>query len=55
MTQYHKQDVRRFLADYRAEHPDDVVTIDGPVSDDQDATALIWHLADKGQIGRAHV
>ncbi|WP_448956425.1 UbiD family decarboxylase [Labrys neptuniae] len=55
MTQYHKQDVRRFLADYRAEHPDDVVTIDGPVSDDQDATALIWHLADKGRHPMLHL
>jgi 2,5-furandicarboxylate decarboxylase 1 len=55
MTEYHKQDVRRFLADYRAEHPEDVITIDRPVSDDQDATALIWTLADKGQHPLLHL
>jgi 2,5-furandicarboxylate decarboxylase 1 len=55
MTEYHKQDVRRFLADYRAEHPEDVITIDRPVSDDQDATALIWNLADKGQHPMLHL
>ena len=55
MSQYHKQDVRRFLADYQAEHPEDVITIDRPVSDDQDATALIWNLADKGQHQMLHL
>ena len=55
MSQYHKQDVRRFLADYQAEHPEDVITIDRPVSDDQDATALIWTLADKGQHPMLHL
>lgn len=55
MTQYHKQDVRRFLADYQAEHPEDVITIDRPVSDDQDATALIWALADKDQHPMLHL
>lgn len=55
MTQYHKQDVRRFLTDYRQEHPEDVITIDRAVSDDQDATALIWNLADKGQHPMLHL
>ncbi len=55
MTEYHKQDVRRFLADYRAEHPEDLITIDQPVLDDQDATALIWNLADRGQHPMLHL
>ncbi|MBK5571199.1 UbiD family decarboxylase [Ensifer sp. SSB1] len=55
MTQYHKQDVRSFLADYRAEHPDDVITIDQQVLDDQDATALIWNLAERGRHPMLHL
>lgn len=55
MTQYHKQDVRSFLADYRAEHPEDVITIDQPALDDQDATALIWNLAERGRHPMLHL
>lgn len=47
--QFHTQDVRRFLADYRAANPGDVLDIEAEVSDDQDATALIWNLAAKGR------
>ncbi|MEO9613307.1 MAG: UbiD family decarboxylase [Nitratireductor sp.] len=39
------QDIRRFLADYRAARPHDILTIGEPVSDDQDITAAIWALA----------
>lgn len=46
---FHPQDVRHFLADYSAAHPEDVFTLDKPVSDDQDATALIWALAEQGR------
>ncbi|MFN4171468.1 MAG: UbiD family decarboxylase [Pseudorhodobacter sp.] len=48
-TVYHRQDVRRYLADYRAEHPEDVLTITDTVSDDQDATALVFKLADENR------
>ncbi|WP_417204901.1 UbiD family decarboxylase [Antarctobacter sp.] len=48
-TTYHAQDVRHFLSTYTAAQPDDVIEIDAPVSDDQDATAMIWALAAKGQ------
>ncbi len=43
--QYHQQDLRHFLADYKSSHPEDVLEIEDSVSDDQDATALIWTLA----------
>lgn len=55
MTHTNKQDVRRFLTEYRETHPDDVITIDQPVSDDQDATALIWNLAEKGKHPLLHL
>jgi len=57
MTQspHHRQDVRRFLANYRAQHPDDVLTITRPVCDDQDATALIWQLAEQGRHPMLHL
>lgn len=48
-TEFHRQDVRRFLADYRAAHPEDILTLTDPVSDDQDATALVFALAAKGR------
>jgi len=54
-TSYHPQDVRRFLADYQAQHPDDVLTINQHVSDDQDATALIWQLAGQGRHPMLHL
>lgn len=46
---YHPQDVRHFLATYSDAHPDDVIAIDAAVSDDQDASALIWALATQGR------
>ncbi|MEY8827697.1 UbiD family decarboxylase [Sedimentitalea sp. XS_ASV28] len=46
---FHPQDVRHFLAEYTAGHPGDVIEIDQQVSDDQDATALIWALAAQGR------
>ena len=32
----HSQDIRNFLAGYRAEHPDDVLTFKDEISADQD-------------------
>lgn len=54
-ARHHTQDVRRFLSDYAAAHPEDVVTIDAEVSDDQDATALIWSLAAQGRQPLLHL
>lgn len=48
-TVFHPQDVRSYLAAYRAAHPEDVLTVSDPVSDDQDATALVFALADRGR------
>ena len=45
----HPQDIRHFLADYRARHPDDVLTFEDEVSADQDITAMIWQLAAEGR------
>ena len=45
----HPQDIRHFLADYRARHPDDVMTFEDEVSADQDITAMIWQLAAEGR------
>lgn len=43
------QDLRSFLADYGRAHPEDVVVVDDEVSPDQDATALVWALAERGR------
>lgn len=51
---FRKQDARRFLTDYRAAFPDDVLTIEQPVSDDQDVTALIWALSRQGRMPLLH-
>lgn len=48
-TEINPQDIRHFLADYRKAHPEDVLTITDTVSDDQDATALVFALAAKGR------
>lgn len=53
--QYHSQDVRRFLADYRSAYPRDVITVEAELSDDQDATALIWNLAARGRQPLLHL
>ncbi len=44
----HNQDLRTFLHDYRAAHPDDVLTFKDEASADQDTTAVIWELASRG-------
>ncbi len=44
-----RQDIRHFLAAYQASHPEDVLTLDDPLSADQDITALVWSLAARGQ------
>ncbi|MDQ2067904.1 UbiD family decarboxylase [Xinfangfangia sp. CPCC 101601] len=48
-SDFHRQDVRHYLASYRAAHPEDVLTLNGAVSQDQDATALVFGLAAKGR------
>jgi UbiD family decarboxylase len=45
----HRQDLRTFLRDYRAAHPDDVLVFEGEASADQDTTAVIWELAAQGR------
>jgi UbiD family decarboxylase len=46
---HHPQDVRHFLDSYASAHPEDLLAIDAEVSGDQDATALIWALAEQGR------
>ncbi len=43
------QGLQDFLSDYQAAHPDDVRAVDREVSLDQDITAVVWELADRGQ------
>ena len=43
------QGLQDFLRGYQAAHPDDVYTVDRPVSLDQDITAAVWELAERGQ------
>jgi 4-hydroxy-3-polyprenylbenzoate decarboxylase len=43
------QDLRTFLAAYRAAHPDDVLTFKDEISAEQDTTAVIWELAAQGR------
>jgi len=45
----HLQDIRTFLASYRAAHPDDVLTVRDEISAEQDTTAVIWELASQGR------
>jgi len=44
-----KQDARRFLDDYRADYPEDVLVIEETVSADQGVTALVSELSDQGR------
>ena len=44
-----RQDLRHFLEAYQAAHPEDVLTVDAPLSADQDITALVWSLAAQGR------
>ena len=43
------QGIQDFVRDYEVAHPDDVCTVDREVSLDQDITAVVWELADRGQ------
>jgi UbiD family decarboxylase len=43
------QDFHRFAFEYRERYPDDVLTLEQPVSADQDVTALVHELAARGQ------
>ena len=52
--QFDRQDIRHFLAAYSKAHPDDVMTIEEPVSDDQDVTAFIWALNEQGRAPLLH-
>ena len=42
------QGLQDFLRGYEAAHPADVYTVDRPVSLDQDITAVVWELAERG-------
>ncbi len=48
------QDFRAFLDDYRGVHPDDVLTFEDAISDDQDVTATIWRLNAEGRSPMLH-
>ena len=43
------QDLHDCLANYRQQHPEDVLVVDERVSADQDVTAIVWELAARGQ------
>lgn len=43
------QNLQDFLRDYEAAYPDDVRSVDREVSLDQDITAVVWELADRGR------
>ncbi|WP_051469786.1 UbiD family decarboxylase [Chelativorans sp. J32] len=53
-SDFDRQDIRHFLAEYRANHPEDVLTIEEAISDDQDVTAFIWKLAGEGRAPLLH-
>ncbi|HEY3078127.1 MAG TPA: UbiD family decarboxylase [Burkholderiales bacterium] len=44
-----KQDFHAFLAEYRSQHPEDVLVVAEEISPDQDATAVVWTLAAQGR------
>lgn len=43
------QDLHEFVPSYQGAYPDDVLTIDEPVSAIQDISSIVWHLADLGR------
>ena len=43
------QDLHDCLAEYRRQHPEDVLVVEERVSADQDITALVWELASRGR------
>lgn len=43
------QDLRDFLAAYERDHADDVLVVADAVSPDQDVTAVVWELAQRGR------
>jgi UbiD family decarboxylase len=51
---YRDQDFRSFFDAYRKDHPDDVLTIADPVSDNQDVSAFIWKLSAQGRLPMLH-
>jgi UbiD family decarboxylase len=53
-VRYGGQDFRQFLTEYRSAHPDDVLTIEDRISDDQDVTAFIWKLSAEGRAPMLH-
>lgn len=48
------QDVRQFLAEYSKAYPQDVLTVEDRISDDQDVTAFIWKLNEQGRAPLLH-
>ncbi len=45
---HRSQDLHDCLAEYRRQHPEDVLVVEERVSADQDVTALVWELAARG-------
>ena len=43
------QDLHDCLAEYRRQHPEDVLVVEERISADQDVTALVWELAARGR------
>lgn len=52
--QFGSQDVRHFLSEYKKSHPEDVLTIEDRISNDQDVTAFIWKLNEQGRAPLLH-
>jgi 2,5-furandicarboxylate decarboxylase 1 len=53
-AKFGSQDVRQFLAEYSHAHPEDVLTIEDRISDDQDVSAFIWTLNEQGRAPMLH-
>lgn len=52
--EFGSQDVRYFLREYQKAYPEDVLTIEDRITDDQDATAFIWKLNQQGKAPLLH-
>lgn len=52
--EFGSQDVRYFLREYQKAYPEDVLTIEDRITDDQDASAFIWKLNQQGRAPLLH-
>lgn len=52
--EFGSQDVRYFLREYQKAYPEDVLTIEDCITDDQDASAFIWKLNQQGRAPLLH-